>query len=120
MLREFSRIYQGWVHILEFWCNGEHSVRTEGGISDSPLQRLSVSNKLHLDLYAGVLVPALLKCLPVVTGCRLFSRPARHGGCSAVARFCVLCRIFSSSEIGILEMCNASYMTLFSPPVTAR
>lgn len=28
-------------------------------MSDLPLQRLSVPNKLHLDLYAGVLVPAL-------------------------------------------------------------
>lgn len=62
LLGEFPRIYQGRVH-TEVGCSGEHSVRTEGGISNS-LQRLSAPNKLHLDLYAGVLVLlALVKCL---------------------------------------------------------
>lgn len=55
LLREFPRIYQGWVH-TEVWCNGDHSIQTGGGMSDSLSQRLSVPNKLHLDLYAGVLV----------------------------------------------------------------
>lgn len=35
----------------------ESILRTGGGMSDLPLQRLSVPNKLQLDLYTGVLVP---------------------------------------------------------------
>lgn len=35
-------------------------------MSDSPLRRLSVPNTLHLDLYTGVLVPALFKCSHVI------------------------------------------------------
>ena len=58
-------------------------------MSDSPLQRLSVPNMLHLDLYTGVLLPVLFKCLHVYD-CRLFFPPARHGGCSAVVRFSYL------------------------------
>lgn len=49
VLREFSRIYQyqGRVHIQRFGAT-ESILRTGGGMSDSPLQRLSVPNKLHL------------------------------------------------------------------------
>ena len=87
--REFSRIYryQGRVHIQRFGAT-ESVLRTGGGMSNLPLQRLSVPNKLHLDLPTGVLVPVLFKCLLLhVYDCRLFFPPARHGGCSAVVGF---------------------------------
>ena len=60
--REFSRIYQyqGWVHIRWFGAT-ESILRTGGGMSNSAIQRLSVPNKQHLDLYTGVLVPVLFR-----------------------------------------------------------
>ena len=61
-------------------------------MSDSPLQGSPVSNKLHLDLHAGVLVPGPSQMF-IFYDCCLFSRPVRQGGCSAVDRFYVLCRI---------------------------
>lgn len=46
-------------------------------MSDSPLQRLSVPNKLHLGLYAGVSVPAPFQMFTCYE-CRLVFRPARR------------------------------------------
>ena len=66
-----------------------------------------MSNKLHLDLHAGVLVPGSSQMF-IYYDCRLFSRPVRQGGCSAVDRFYVLCRIASSGS-GYWKMCNAVY-----------
>lgn len=79
-------------------------------MSDSPLQRSPVSNKLHLDLHAGVLVPGSSQMF-IFYDCRLFSRPVRQGGCSAVDRFYVSCRI-AIFWIWILEMRNAVYDNL--------
>ena len=92
-----GRIYQGQAHIPEGRSNGGYSIWRGGGTSDSPLQRSSVSNKLHLDLHAGVLVPGSSQMF-IYYDCRLFSRPVRQGGCSAVDRFYVLCRIASSGS----------------------
>ena len=67
-------------------------------MSDSPLQRMSVPNKLHLNLHAGVLVPAPFKCLHVMTVVGSF---VRHGTANAtlLSRFYVLCKIASFSPV---------------------
>lgn len=66
-------------------------------MSDLPLQRLSVPNKLPLDLYTGVLVPALFKCLHVMTVVCFFVRQGT-AGCNGVVWFDVSCNIASSSQ----------------------
>lgn len=53
-------------------------------MSDPPSQRLSVPNQLHMDLYAGVLVPALFNCLHVMTVACSF---VRHGPAIAALLF---------------------------------
>ena len=77
-------------------------------MSDSPLRRLSVPNKLHLNHYAGVLVPALFKCLHVTSVVCSFVRYGR-----SIVRFHVSCMynsFFSSDRDTLgLDMCNAIY-----------
>lgn len=77
-------------------------------MSDLPLQKLSVPNKLRLDLYTGVLVPALFKRLHFMIVVCSFVRQGT-AGCNAFVRFDVPCNIASSSQIGILDTCNATY-----------
>ncbi len=80
-------------------------------MSDLPLQRLSVPNKQHLDLYAGVLVPALFNYLHVTAVIRPTVRRGTTGTALSFNFTYYVQYLFSFLDRDTLrlDMCNASY-----------